>query len=410
MTDSDRQPPFAGRTVLIVHPAWHSCGTYQVVLGQAQAWRALGAHVVALALRDWPPGSLDPASARWRDYIAHTGDMPAHERFFANAPVTAFADPRFWSEIYWPLIHGDHARATSAMMAAAPTPEGLSGRRIDLVHCNHFFCMPVALRFGAPVMVETHDIQARQYDLRNDSLFIVPPRATYDAMLDAETGWLAKADLVVHLNDEEKRVFARLAPERPHALLYPAVPPVPTGPGGADIVIVASGNLPNTLSVIWYLEHVAPRAPAPVRIVGNVEAAVKARAPALHARYASLFAGRVDDIAAVYANAGLVLLPTTEGHGLSIKTVEAMASGAPLVATRAAFRGMTLDPAGLSNVALADTAEDFAAAISQAVAHGLGRDAASRAASDTRRAWDEYFSARAYMRALSALATPLIAP
>ena len=46
--------PFAGKTVAIVHPAWHSCGTYQVVLGQIEAWTALGAEVVTIACSDQP--------------------------------------------------------------------------------------------------------------------------------------------------------------------------------------------------------------------------------------------------------------------------------------------------------------------------------------------------------------------
>lgn len=404
------QRPLAGKTILLVHPAWHSCGTAQVVVGQALAWRALGARVLSLALRDWPPGAADAGGGRWRDYFDHTGDLSADARLCSNPPLAALARPAFWRDIYWPLIHGDHARATLAMMQSAPMPPALAGERIDLVHCNHFFCLPVALRFGAPVMVETHDVQARQYHLRNDNLFIVPPRASYESMLATEAAWLGKADLIVHLNDEELRLFERLVRTRPHALLYPAVPPVPTGPGGEDIVIVASGNLPNTLSVIWFLEEVAARVAAPVKIFGNVEAAVKARAPALHARWAAMFAGRVDDIGAVYAQAGLVLLPTVEGHGLSIKTVEAMASGAPLIATRQAFRGMTIDPMTLANVSLCDTAEDFAAALSQALAQGVSRHphAATRATNDTRRAYESHFSQAAYARALCALATPLL--
>ncbi len=52
------------------------------------------------------------------------------------------------------------------------------------------------------------------------------------------------------------------------------------------------------------------------------------------------FLGRVEDPGAVYANARLVLLPTIGGTGLSIKTVEALSSGLPLIATPQALRGM----------------------------------------------------------------------
>ncbi len=41
--------PLKGRRVALVHPAWHSCGTYRVVLGQIAAYRALGAEVFPIA-------------------------------------------------------------------------------------------------------------------------------------------------------------------------------------------------------------------------------------------------------------------------------------------------------------------------------------------------------------------------
>ncbi len=407
--------PLAGRTVAVVHAAWHSCGSYQVNVSQAAVYKALGAHVISLAVREWPPGQSYLGAPRWRDYIDHTRDMPADERFYANMPGAVLAKPAFWRQVYWPLIHGQHARATAAMTGLARLPDDLVGRRIDLIHCNHFFCIPAArkLSSAAPLVVETQDVQALQYDLRNDGLFVVPPRATYDELLAAELGWLRKADLLVHLNAEECGAFEKLLPDMRNALVYPAVEEAPTGPGGDDIVIVASGNLPNVLSVEWFLEHVAPRAPrASVKIAGNVDGALKARNPVLHERWRSLFLGRVDDIGAIYARAGLVLLPTREGHGLSIKAVEALSSGAPLIATPQAFRGMRVDPTTLGNVTLRSDAESFAAALDAAAARCPGGDprakGAAREQSDTRKFYEANFSAAAYERSIRGLVLPLV--
>ncbi len=399
----------------VVHAAWHSCGSYQVNVSQAAVYRRLGAHVISLAVREWPPGQSRLTSPRWQDYISHTQDMPADERYFANMPGSVFARPGFWAEIYWPLVHGDHARATAAMTKFARLPDALSRRKIDLIHCNHFFCIPAArnLSATAPLMIETQDVQALQYDLRNDGIFVVPPRASYDDLLATELDWLRKADLLIHLNAEEWATFERLLPEMHNALVYPAVEEAPTGPGGGDIVIVASGNFPNTLSVEWFLEEVAPRAPhARVKIAGNVDGALKARNPALFEKWKRLFLGRVDDIGAVYANAGLVLLPTTEGHGLSIKAVEALSSGAPLIATAQAFRGMKVDPAGLANVTLCEGAGDFAAALEAAAvagpAHNPMAAGAARKASDTRKFYEAHFSNEAYVHSICEIVLPLV--
>jgi glycosyltransferase involved in cell wall biosynthesis len=120
-----------------------------------------------------------------------------------------------------------------------------------------------------------------------------------------------------------------------------------------------------------------------------------------------LFKGRVDDIGAVYANAGCVLLPTVEGHGLSIKAVEALSCGAPLVATPLAFRGMQVDPAQLGNVALADNATQFAQLWRDAQARAERGEAAAPEQSDTRRLYEDAFSQEAYARALATVAAEL---
>ena len=107
------------------------------------------------------------------------------------------------------------------------------------------------------------------------------------------------------------------------------------------------------------------------------------------------------------ACARLALLPTTSGTGLSIKTVEAMASGLPLIATSHAFRGMNLDAGALGNVKLVDDAEGFAAAL-RAIAAAPVSTRADREASATRKAYDAHFSERAYAMQLADIAAPLM--
>ncbi|MEI2735818.1 MAG: glycosyltransferase family 4 protein [Rhodoblastus sp.] len=136
-------------------------------------------------------------------------------------------------------------------------------------------------------------------------------------------------------------------------------------------------------------------------------AALNRPTAALHEKYRDWFAGRVEHIGDIYAGARLALLPTTSGTGLSIKSVEAMASGLPLIATTHAFRGMNLDPSALSNVTLADDAEAFAAALRKAAAAPTPTPA-ERAKSASRAAYDAHFSEAAYCARLAAIATPLV--
>src|SRR5262249_52560418 len=50
--------------------------------------------------------------------------------------------------------------------------------------------------------------------------------------------------------------------------------------------------------------------------------------------------GPVEHLAPWYASAQVVALPTVEGTGIGIKTVEAMAAGVAIVATTLAYRGL----------------------------------------------------------------------
>jgi polysaccharide biosynthesis protein PslH len=410
---STSNTPLAGKTVAVVHADWHSCGSYEINVTQAATYRGLGARVISIAVSD-RLGHTPDKPAAWKNYIAATPDMPAHERYYTGPRLSTLLRPDFLMREYRQLIRGNHPVYQAGLSQRSVLPDELAAEGIDLIHCNHYFCIPFAEKLRdrgrSSIVLETQDIQADQYELRNKDALLLPPRATYEEMLRIELDWMRRADLMVHLNAEEDATFRRLLPEKPHALIYPAVAPVPTGPGGGDIVMVASANRGNVLSVEWFLSEILPLVdevkPA---IIGNIDAALRKHNPALYERHRRLFRGRVDDIGSVYANAKLVLLPTSEGHGLSIKTVEALSSGLPLIATPQAFRGMQVVPASLENVTIAENPEDFAAALTTAA----GRPAASgpeRLASDTRRFYEAHFSLAAYREALASRALPLLAP
>jgi len=402
--------PLSGKTVALLHPAWHSCGTYRVVLGQIAAWRALGADVYPIAVSS-DPGFAPKNRRMWRGFAEATPELDEGPRYFAGAPFYAVLGPRFLRHVLWPYIHGDQAVVRIGMTERAIFSQGVEARAFDLVHCNHFFLMPAARRLAkgrAPILLDSHDLQARQFVLMNEHMPWLSPRVGYDAMLAQELREMRGADLLIHLNAREHDEFRALLPEKTHALLYPAVPEAPTGPGGGDIILVASNNSANVDSVIWFLRHVLPLAPGiEVAIVGNVDAGVKARAPTEYDANRAFFRGRVPDPAAVYANARLALLPTIDGHGLSIKTVEAMASGLPIVATPLALRGMGEAAFALARVDVAEGAEDFASALRAAAARPAPGEA-ERQSSAARAFYDAHFSQAAYERNLLRLAAPLL--
>jgi polysaccharide biosynthesis protein PslH len=402
--------PLQGKTVLLIHPAWHSCGSHKVFVTQAQAYRALGAKVITLSVADFP-GHI-PGSSAHSAYLAATQDIRADTRYFAGTPLRAVLTPAFVQAFYaW--LHGNYAAMLVGTVKLASFPSELmplSG--VDLIHCNHFFCMPAALKLRGdrycPILLDTHDLQARQYALRQPRFWTLPPAATYESMLALELANMEGADVLVHLNADEAKTFEELMPGKRHVLIFPAVEPISPGRGGSDIIIMASANYPNFLGVSWFLNEVMPHvADAPIRIIGNMDQEFRRRAPKLFRKHAKFFMGYAGDLNRVYAEAAAVLLPITEGYGISIKTIEALSSGAPLIATKLAFRGMGIDPTNLANVSLASDALQFAGVIRSFV-EAKRPPADSRKSSDTRRLYDRLFSADAYQHALAALAAPLL--
>ncbi len=401
--------PLHGKTVVLVHPAWHSCGSHKVFVTQAQAYRALGARLLALAIADFP-GHVRGSQAH-SAYLDGSQDLQADRRYFAGMPRGAVFTPTFLRS-FKDWLHGDYATILVETVKLAALPiELMELPEIDLIHCNHFFCMGAALKLrgdrACPILLDTHDLQARQYVLRQPGFWTFPPAATYEAMLALELANMDAADVLVHLNAEEAASFDRLLPHKRHVLVYPAVEPVSVGCGGPDIVIVASANYPNFLGIFWFLREVVPLIPdVPIRIVGNIDAEFRRRAPGVFRAHAAMFEGRVRDLHRIYADAAAVLLPITDGSGISIKTIEALSSGAPLVATPSAFRGMGADPAQLANVSFACDAPSFAAAIRRI--KRVPTTPEERMNSDTYRLYERMFSPRAYRHALAELVTPLV--
>jgi glycosyltransferase involved in cell wall biosynthesis len=431
-----------GRTVVIIHPAWHSCGSHAVFCSQATAYQALGARVVALAVGT----TLEQGSRNrrfWSYYYRTTADMAADERYHTGPSCYSLLIDGQRLRRAVELIGCDYAMQMAGLAELSPMPGRLARRSdIDLIHCNHYFNMPLALRLkaqaGAPILLETHDVQSRQYDLRGAARLFSGRKSTLAEMEASELALVAKGDVIAHINADELAYFSERLPRHRHVLLYPALR-ARRAEHRHYFLAVASANYPNYLGIAWLLERVLPLAePVNLAIVGNVDHELQARAPGLYQRYSHAFKGRTDDLQGYYDAAAAVLLPVVAGHGLAIKTVEALQSGAPLIATRLAFRGMALDPETIENVRLADQPMAFAQHLNEVSAAAARADAvrlagaeaaarrqngsgavpatelqmqqvrAWRAKSSSRKVFTEHFSFPRYVERLDGIAAGLL--
>lgn len=119
---------------------------------------------------------------------------------------------------------------------------------------------------------------------------------------------------------------------------------------------------PNVDAVAWFATNVLPliRRSVPAARFTIVGASPAPEVSKLAAIDGVTVTGRVPDVRPYLANAIAAVAPMRIARGIQNKVLEAMAMARPVVLTRGALEGIDADPG--REVALADTAADFAAA------------------------------------------------
>lgn len=354
----------AGNTVILIHPAWHSCGSHTVFCTQAAAYTALQARVTSLAVGATSRGTN--AQRFWSEYYSMTSDLPAVERTHTGPSRISFLASSQRRRAAVRMLVGNHAVQLACRAQLSPTPRPIRQKeKIHLIHCNHYFNMPLAVRLkertGAPIILDTHDIQAYQFQLSGEKARFTGRSASFGEMLDTELEFLRLADYLVHINADEYEFFRSALPDKRHKLIYPAINVPMHGDDERYFLIVAAGNYGNYESVAWFLDEVAPLCPRiTVKIAGTVDGYFAQRRPDLLAKHRGAFLGRVGDLSRLYVDASAILLPTIAGHGLSIKTLEALSTGLPIIAMPLALRGLEMGSGEFPNLHVAQDSEEFA--------------------------------------------------
>lgn len=129
-----------------------------------------------------------------------------------------------------------------------------------------------------------------------------------------------------------------------------------------DIGIIGSWTWKaNKLGLNWFLEKVYPHLPTnlSIHIAGL-------GAEWLRGQYSNInYCGFVPNVQTFMAQAKVLAIPSISGGGVQIKTLDAIASGSPLVATPTALRGISEYP---SSVIVAEKPEEFANSLVQLLA------------------------------------------
>jgi glycosyltransferase involved in cell wall biosynthesis len=146
-----------------------------------------------------------------------------------------------------------------------------------------------------------------------------------------ETEELKKADLVVVISRDEFRTLRDRGIQR---LLWmpPRVPAEDMSDSDAVGLLGSNGSV-NREGLAWLTRGLDGS--FPIRVYGALAEAVQGRGFVRCGRYAETMQP--------YRECGIILMPTAEGMGVQVKTIEALAAGRAIVARRGAIRGIPRD-------------------------------------------------------------------
>jgi len=192
-------------------------------------------------------------------------------------------------------------------------------------------------------------------------------------------------DLVV-TTPEDAQQMAELCPQRPVHIVTNGVdldlfPMRSHDPGGQHLVFVgAMDNLPNIDAAQFLSREILPlvRQRYPDAKLSLVGSRPTPAVLALKGIPGVVVTGRVPSMVDYLHQATVCVIPMRAGYGIKNKTLEAMAAGAPVIASDRGLEGLPIPNEPPLRALRANTAQDYAAAIAQLFENPELRETLSR--------------------------------
>jgi glycosyltransferase involved in cell wall biosynthesis len=175
-----------------------------------------------------------------------------------------------------------------------------------------------------------------------------------------ELALLARADVIVAIQEKEAAIVGRALPEKEVLLAPMSVVAVGKPQPGLDarLLFVGSNTGPNIDGLTWFLADVWPNVRRAVPTANLTVAGTVSWGMPMPAPDGVSFLGAVPNLDDLYRRAGVVIVPLRLGSGLKIKLVEALGQGKAIVATGPAVEGV--EKLVREAVHIADEPADFA--------------------------------------------------
>ena len=239
--------------------------------------------------------------------------------------------------------------------------------RFDAVILSYVFYSKLLDHAAGPIrkILDTHDVFSERFRLYREH---GQANEFFSTSRREEAKALDRADAVLAIQDWDARHFRSLTrkPVTVVGHLAPVALDVTASPGSTPspappVMLFVGGPMGiNVHGVTWFIDRVLPavrrRVPAAeLWLAGGIGRHIRRSAAGVRRL------GFVDSLGELYRQAAVVINPQQFGTGLSIKSVDALLHGRPLVTTASGGRGLE-DGAGTAFRQASD-AEEFAAQV-----------------------------------------------
>ncbi|MEO0086345.1 MAG: glycosyltransferase family 4 protein, partial [candidate division WOR-3 bacterium] len=244
--------------------------------------------------------------------------------------------------------------------------------QVDFLHVG-IYGLAASRQLNVPVILRAHNVDSclmARFRAQATNPLVKAYAALQQARLRRyEQTFLPRFDRCVAITPRDAEALSRIS-GRPVDWIPAGVAVDDFSPAGSDeepasvVTVGLMQWLPNAVSTCWLLESVLPlvrqhEPEARLYVVG------KEPPPAIqrhHDGQRVIVTGFVPDPRPWMARASVYAVPTRVGSGMRVKVLEALAMGKAVVSTRMGCEGIEGLVDG-ENIVLADSAQDFAAAI-----------------------------------------------
>jgi|GEM_PF-2195820 len=193
------------------------------------------------------------------------------------------------------------------------------------------------------------------------------PTAEQQSRIDSEIDLEKSADIIVTVRERDAERYTARLPDKPVFRLghynewKPAATPFQERYGMLFVGPMLHSNTPNHDGILWLHDNILPllsktNTHIPLTLVGQMQARLR-----LDSKYPITVLGAVNDLNPALQKARIFVCPIRYAAGISIKAIEAMSAGVPLICTPVIAEQLSLTHE--HHALVASTAEQFATAI-----------------------------------------------